>query len=334
MPLDSNFPSKNTLYNSSTGIAFWVSVSSRPRPDTGEVILHPLTDTQTGICGAANVGTGVWGTSDSGSGVSGQSNTGSGILGQSQSFDGVHGESQSSLHAGVSGTNEKGGYGVYGRGTDGPGVRGESSHDDGIQGTSSAGGRSGVAGTNNGSGQGVWGQSQSGKGVVGKSESGPGVYGSGTPAGHFEGDIEVTGDVLLGGMDCAEDFDVADPETALPGTVMVMSEAGKLEPSRYSYDRKVAGVVSGAGSFRPGLILGREKSTRRRTPIALIGKVYCRVDADLSPIAVGDLLTTSSTVGHAMKATDPARAFGSVIGKALGPLASGQGLIPVMVALQ
>jgi hypothetical protein len=35
-----------------------------------------------------------------------------------------------------------------------------------------------------------------------------------------------------------------------------------------------------------------------------------------------------------MKATDPGRAFGAVIGKALGPLQEGRGLIPILVALQ
>ena len=53
-----------------------------------------------------------------------------------------------------------------------------------------------------------------------------------------------------------------------------------------------------------------------------------------APIEVGDLLTTSATPGHAMKATDPLKAFGAVIGKALRPLDSGQGLIPVLIALQ
>jgi hypothetical protein len=72
----------------------------------------------------------------------------------------------------------------------------------------------------------------------------------------------------------------------------------------------------------------------RRVPIALIGKVYCKVDAQYAPIEVGDLLTTSPTPGHAMKAEDPLQAFGSVIGKALRSLANGQGLLPVLVALQ
>jgi hypothetical protein len=45
-------------------------------------------------------------------------------------------------------------------------------------------------------------------------------------------------------------------------------------------------------------------------------------------------LTTSPTPGHAMKADDASRTFGSVIGKALRPLESGQTLIPILVALQ
>jgi hypothetical protein len=35
-----------------------------------------------------------------------------------------------------------------------------------------------------------------------------------------------------------------------------------------------------------------------------------------------------------MKAENPALAFGAVIGKALRPLASGRGLVPILVALQ
>ena len=52
-------------------------------------------------------------------------------------------------------------------------------------------------------------------------------------------------------------------------------------------------------------------------------------------VEIGDLLTTSNTAGHAMKAVDHGRAFGAVLGKAMQPLAKGQkGLILVLVALQ
>jgi hypothetical protein len=46
------------------------------------------------------------------------------------------------------------------------------------------------------------------------------------------------------------------------------------------------------------------------------------------------MLTTSVVPGHAMKAVDRLRAFGAVIGKALRPLNAGQGLIPILIALQ
>jgi hypothetical protein len=65
-----------------------------------------------------------------------------------------------------------------------------------------------------------------------------------------------------------------------------------------------------------------------------MGKVYCRVDAQYSPIEVGDLLTTSPTPGHAMKAVDAIKAFGAVIGKALKPLDRGVDMIPILVTLQ
>jgi hypothetical protein len=107
-----------------------------------------------------------------------------------------------------------------------------------------------------------------------------------------------------------------------------------LRPSDQAYDKRVAGVISGAGNYKPGLILDKQESSNNRVPIALMGKVYCKVDASYGAIEVGDLLTTSPTQGHAMKADDPMKAFGAVIGKALRPLASGEGLIPILIALQ
>ncbi len=69
--------------------------------------------------------------------------------------------------------------------------------------------------------------------------------------------------------------------------------------------------------------------------LALSGRVYCYVDATEDAVAVGDLLTTSDTPGYAMKAVDPTRAFGVVIGKAMEPLPQGEkGLILVLVNLQ
>jgi len=54
---------------------------------------------------------------------------------------------------------------------------------------------------------------------------------------------------------------------------------------------------------RPGIVLDKKKSTNFRLPLAMLGKVYCKVEASCSRIQVGDMLTTSSTPGHVMKAS-------------------------------
>lgn len=142
------------------------------------------------------------------------------------------------------------------------------------------------------------------------------------------------GDIILENADCAEDFDVELLEAAEPGTVMVISDDSRLRVSDQAYDHRVAGIVAGAGKYRPGIVLGRKKGEANQIPIALMGRVYCKVDADQGSIKVGDLLTTSSIPGHAMKVNHPSNAFGAVIGKALAPLEKGQSMIPVLVALQ
>jgi hypothetical protein len=148
---------------------------------------------------------------------------------------------------------------------------------------------------------------------------------------HLNGD---EGDIILRNADCAEDFDVAETEESEPGTLMVFDEEGVLRQSRRPYDKRVAGVVSGGGDCRPGLVLDRHPLRPNRRPVALMGRVFCKADARFSPIEIGDLLTTSHTPGHAMKAADPLKAFGAVIGKALKPLDEGDGLIPILVSLQ
>lgn len=259
---------------------------------------------ENGVTGFGNSGYGVYGTSNSNDGVHGesQSDQHAGVFGTSKLFDGVHGESQSSQHAGVSGINTAGGYGVYAQSVN----------------QSVKGSPPGIAGI-----------------FLGNVE----IQGDITKVNNIQGDVTVMGtltakvDVVLG-SDCAEDFDIVASAEVDPGTVMVLTENGSLEPSQTAYDKKVAGVISGAGDYKPGLILGRTESSRDRLPLALAGKVYCKVDADLAPIAVGDLLTTSERAGFGMKATDSAQAFGAVLGKALKPLRAGQGMIPILVALQ
>lgn len=150
---------------------------------------------------------------------------------------------------------------------------------------------------------------------------------------HVNGNLIVTGDIALPQADLAEQFAAAG-EPAEPGTVVVLEDEGRVRACTEAYDRKVAGVVSGAGDYRPAIVLDKDGSRTDRAAVAMVGKVFCKVDAESGPVEVGDLLTTSATPGHAMKAADSARAFGAIVGKALRPLEGGRGLIPILVALQ
>jgi hypothetical protein len=185
---------------------------------------------------------------------------------------------------------------------------------------------------------GVLGESTNGDGLRGYSAHGNGVYGSSNgefgKAGYFDGDVAVTGDICLINQDCAEDFAVADGDDAAPGTVMVFTDDGRIASCRKPYDRRVGGVVSGAGGLNPAIILGRGEEADERRPLALMGTVCCKVDAGYGSISVGDLLTTSATPGHAMKASNTTGALGATIGKAIASLDQGRGLIPVLVSLR
>ena len=148
---------------------------------------------------------------------------------------------------------------------------------------------------------------------------------------HLNGE---TGDILLNNADFAEDFDILENVEALPGHIMVLGKNGKLQPCNKAYDKRAVGVISGAGTYRPGIIMDKQVGAENRLPIAMMGKVFCMVDADQEPIAIGDLLTTSPSFGHAMKVQSFEKGFGAVIGKALQPLQNGKGLIPILVSLQ
>ena len=97
----------------------------------------------------------------------------------------------------------------------------------------------------------------------------------------------------------------------------------------------MAGILSGAGGVAPGMLMGQKGSVADGAhPVALTGRVYCRATAANGPIRPGDLLTTSSIPGHAMRVDDHARAAGAILGKAMGTLEAGEGLVLVLVGLQ
>lgn len=69
-------------------------------------------------------------------------------------------------------------------------------------------------------------------------------------------------------------------------------------------------------------------------PVAIVGIVPTKVSAENGAIQVGDLLTTSATPGHAMRCDDKVRCIGAVVGKAMDSLATGTGVIKVLVTLR
>jgi hypothetical protein len=136
------------------------------------------------------------------------------------------------------------------------------------------------------------------------------------------------------GFDIAEGFNIKKDDCIIPGSVLVIDtvNTGYLCLSYKPYDKRVAGIVSGANGLSSGIVL---KSSDHEITVALAGRVYCKVDATTNEVQPGDLLTTSYTPGYAMKITDFEAANGAIIGKAMEKLDKGKkGEILILVALQ
>ncbi|MBI2644291.1 MAG: hypothetical protein HYW95_02140 [Candidatus Wildermuthbacteria bacterium] len=99
-------------------------------------------------------------------------------------------------------------------------------------------------------------------------------------------------------------------------TTTTGSQLAKLVKSSEAYQQNIIGVISNpsdAGDFNSiGYNIKTEDSP---LPVALNGRVKVKVSLENGSIAAGDYLTSSSTPGVAMKATQPGR----VIGIALEP---------------
>lgn len=325
---------ESSLFNGVRGVTYApghgavVGVSENHTPEAGPGVFGQSDGT--GVWGTSKTWMGVYGNSESttgGAGVMGEA-VGPGVIGKSQTWMGVYGETTSTTGgAGIWGEHKAGGTGTVGKSDIGVGVWGTSESNEGVHAETKSLTTAAIAAYNlNPEGTGA--------AIFAKKEGQQGH------AGFFDGNVWISrkltvgDDIVLANADCAEDFDIAGLEKVEPGTVMVIDQEGALRQSEQAYDKRVAGVISGAGNYKPGILLDKQESSRNRMPIALMGKVYCKVDASYGAIEVGDLLTTSPTLGHAMKVDDPLKAFGAVIGKALRPLEGGQGLIPILIALQ
>jgi hypothetical protein len=148
---------------------------------------------------------------------------------------------------------------------------------------------------------------------------------------------------MVSGSDFAEALPAMGKRKSYePGDVLVASSEreGSVERSSSRYDRRVIGVYS----TRPA-VLGADKDGETRVdpddvPVAITGIVPTKVTAENGPIFAGDLLTTSSIPGHAMKATPvvvgAAEIYraGTVLGKALTSLHGETGVVKVLVMLR
>lgn len=302
------------------------------------------------------------------------SGAGWGVQGHSeQGFAGVFGSGRNNgvfglvngTGSGVYGNNEGGGVGVLGTSTGGDGISGRSfaPNKSGVFGYSNSG-SNGVSGVSDAGGVGVLGVSRQNDGVSGRSFAAgkSGVFGFSDNPNGFGGVFQNSGNGIAlkvvgrtitnvlqitgGNFDFSEEFAVtaapASDSTAVlehvqPGMVVRIDEEhpGQLIVSQHAYDHRVAGIISGAGGIKPGLLMSQSSSPAEGShPVALTGRVYCLVDASYGSVKPGDLLTTSDTPGHAMKVTDRARAQGAIIGKAMTSLKEGKGLVLVLVTLQ
>jgi hypothetical protein len=153
------------------------------------------------------------------------------------------------------------------------------------------------------------------------------------------GNMNVTG-TITGGVIEAKYQDVAEwvesSQKLEAGTVVALDpeKSNQVLASAEAYDTKVAGVISA----QPGISLGERGEGK--VLVATTGRVKVKVDATRAPIKIGDLLVTSDVQGVAMK-SEPISVGGrrmhvpgTLIGKALEPLASGTGVILVLLSLQ
>jgi hypothetical protein len=166
-----------------------------------------------------------------------------------------------------------------------------------------------------------------------------------TPSKKLEvnGDMQVDGTlygvgggpVKLAGADYAEAVNVMGARSNYqPGDVLVIGKNGLGEVQKSS--EPYSTMVSGIFATKPGLMGSRESldEDSAQVPMGMIGIIPTKVTTENGPIHKGDLLVSSSTAGYAMKGTDRNRMLGAVIGKALGDLESGTGVIQVLVTLQ
>jgi hypothetical protein len=302
--------------------------------------VHGQSEGNAGVYGESNL-TGVIGFSEKGTGVQGIGST-QGVIGNSANGVGVEGVSSNGF--GIKGTSLGNDAGVYGESDDGPGIEGTSKNSSAVIGRATCNFCAGVIGSSKLS-VGVTGSSEASTGVDGRSKSGSYLFTGVDEGNNFNlrfgveratGHVRADGSFFGNGVDYADMLAVAGRASDYePGDVLVIGPDGKLIKSSQSYATTLAGVYSTKPAFvgdPRGLIEDKTHTDNNFVPVALVGLVPVKVSAENGPIKPGDLLTTASIPGYAMKATDPK--IGTVLGKAMQSLEKGTGVINVLVTLR
>lgn len=145
-----------------------------------------------------------------------------------------------------------------------------------------------------------------------------------------KGNLKIDGAVTSPAADFAEmmRFETAGRDYS-PGDVLVISRTldRAVALSDEPYASEVIGVYSTEPAFVGGSAIDEEELSGDTIPVAIVGIVPVKVSAENGAIRRGDLLTTASLAGHAMKAT--VSLPGTILGKAMGELLSGTGVIEV-----
>ncbi len=151
---------------------------------------------------------------------------------------------------------------------------------------------------------------------------------------HSNGNVSADGVYSTGGADFAERLHVEAAHTYVPGDVLAISRDTDraVTLSDQPYSTAVVGVYSTKPGFVGGSVIEETAADGSAIPVALVGIVPVKVSAENGAIHRGDLLTTSATLGHAMKASE--FRVGTILGKAMGELESGTGIIQVLLTLQ
>lgn len=199
-------------------------------------------------------------------------------------------------------------------------------------------------------------------GVYGYSENGVGVYGEAGGdfawAGYFDGDVRVDGSLVVSDSLLANDkagylFDIALNDSQEPlerGDVVVVNGVtdAVIGDIPVPLVRKANSEASTAVIGVVDKVFVQDEEGRSRmeerpadpgeyVSMVTVGAFRAiKVDATYGAIAPGDLLVSSPTPGHAMKAAAVGEGphTGAIIGKALSALDDGTGAVAVMVSLQ